>query len=177
VISWIAPLISAVEVVSPIINFYQLYFYFFFLYFFFFFSPGIFMIYGSFSSASLTNSNFTNITSLHSDTYGGVMYINTASYSLFTINCSVFSQCKANQGGALHLHTNTPYINIRNTRFENNDASANMGGDDINVYASPCFNFAEDGSLDSSVCSTSSDRVSCNGRKDLLKNNCPKEVV
>jgi hypothetical protein len=142
------------------------------------FSPGIFDIEGYLSSSSLTNSTFTNITSLYRSTNGGAIRIYIINgYSSFIINRCIFTKCEAPFGGALYLYT--PYIYISRTRFENN--SADFYGDDICVGISPCFNLAESGSLDSSVCSTTSldDRVNCYKRSDAshLQNNCSNKVV
>jgi hypothetical protein len=136
------------------------------------------MIYSSeLFSSSLTNSTFTNITSLYNNTYGGVIFINVfKNYFSFTIDRCIFAQCKANEGGALCLEI-IPYIYINHTRFENN--KANLSGDDIYVTTSRCFNLAESGSLDSSVCSTTrlGNRVNCLGDTSQLQNNCSKEAV
>jgi hypothetical protein len=136
----------------------------------------MFMIYGNLSSSSFTNSTFTNITSLYSDTWGGAVLFYTNSYSSFTIDWCIFTQCKANYGGALCLES-IPYIYISHTRFENNDADSY--GDDIYVLTSPCFNLAKSGSLDSSVCSTTplGNRVNCSGDTSQLQNNCSEEAV
>jgi hypothetical protein len=150
------------------------------LFYFTSFSPGIFYISGNLSSSSLTNSTFTNITSLYivSYTYGGAISIDIINgYSSFTIDRCIFTQCKADHGGALFLNPHTPYIYISRTRFENNDADGD--GDDIRVPTSPCFNLAKSGSLDSSVCSTTplGDRVNCSGDTSQLQNNRSKEAV
>jgi hypothetical protein len=167
-----------------------------YIFFFISFSLGIFRIYGNLSFSSVTNSTFTNITSLYGYTYsgtdGGAIYISTPDYSFFTINGCIFTQCKAYYVGALFLFS-IPYIYISHTRFENNDAYAN--GDDIFVIASPCFNKAMNDTLDSSVCSTTplGDRVYCRGGgysctfgippvcsdddSSHPQNNCSNEVV
>jgi hypothetical protein len=148
------------------------------LFYFASFSPGIFYIYGNLSSSSLTNSTFTNITPLLSNTWGGAIYIDIINgYSSFTIDRCIFTQCKAHRGGAFYLYENTPYISISRTRFENNDAD--VYGDDIFVNTSPCFNLAKSGSLDS-VCSTTplGNRVNCSGDvTSQLQNNCSEEAV
>jgi hypothetical protein len=104
------------------------------------------------------------------------MYISTPNYSFIIINCCIFTQCKAWYGGALYLESNTPHIYSTRTRFENN--SATFDGDDIYVSTSTCFNLAQSGSLDSSVCSTTSlgNRVYCSGDVSQLQNNC-SEIV
>jgi hypothetical protein len=159
------------EVVFPFfINFYQ---------FFVCFSPGIFHIYNKLSSAFLTNSTFTNITSLDDDTWGGAVVINR--YSSFNLDRCVFTQCKADRGGALYLEI-IPYIYIKRTRFEKNSAKSH--GNDIYVYdVVYCFNLAESDILDSSVCSTTplGNRVDCRNYTDSdtsqLQNTCSKEEV
>jgi hypothetical protein len=149
------------------------------LFYFTSFSPGIFYISGNLSSSSLTNSTFANITCSYNIGDGGAMSMSIDiinGYSSFTIDRCIFTQCKADYGGALYLQLNTPYIYISRTRFENNDADL---GDDIYVHTLPCFNLAMSGSLDSSVCSTTplGDRVSCGSDKSQLQNNCSKEAV
>jgi hypothetical protein len=122
------------------------------------------MIYVNFSSSSLINTTFTNITSLY-----GSVYINNHYYSPFTISFCIFTQCIAFYGGALYLSSSTPYIYISHTRFENNSV------DDYGYYiyvGSYCFN-----RLDSSVCSTTplGRRVNCSTSQ--LLNNCSEKVV
>jgi hypothetical protein len=132
------------------------------------------------SSSSVTNSTFTNITPLYGSTVDGVIYIQSPNgYRSCTIDYCVFSQCEASRGGALYLESNTPFIYISRTRFENNSA---FYGDDIYVSNSFCFNNAEggSGSLDSSVCSITplDDRLNCGGADTgQLQNTCSKEVV
>jgi hypothetical protein len=112
------------------------------------------------------------------------MYIQiSSSSSSFTVDRCIYTQCKSKWGGALFLSSSALYIYISRTRFESN--SATSAGYDIYVYNLPCFNVAENGTLDSSVCSTTSlnYRIYCynNESKDSdtsqLKNTCPKEVV
>jgi hypothetical protein len=122
------------------------------------------------------NSTFTNISSASSSGWGGVLYIESPNYSLFTLDCCIFTQCKAVFGGALYLKN--PYIYIRRTRFESNSASTN--GWDIYVGNTSCFNVS--GTLASSVCSTttpSDNRVYCSNKNEVskLQNNCSEEVV
>jgi hypothetical protein len=149
------------------------------MYFLISFSQGIFMIYGNLSSSSLTNSTFTKITAIHTISAGGALIIYTPNTSSITISHCIFTQCKAEKGGALYLKLNTPYIYINHTRFENNSADY---GDDICVENIPCLNLAKSDSLDSSVCSITplNNRVYCysNGlfEKSQLK-TCSKEVV
>jgi hypothetical protein len=148
---------------------------FLFIYFFL----GVFRIVTDFFSCSFTNTTFNNITSLYSDTYGGAIYASTPNYSSFTIDRSVFLQCSATSGGALNLNSSSPYILITRTRFGGN--SALEYGDDIYVDVYPCFNDVFDGSLASSVCSSTQlgNRVYCKdaGVVNQLQNSCPEEAV
>jgi uncharacterized membrane protein YbhN (UPF0104 family) len=142
---------------------------------------GVFRVVTDFFSSSFINTTFKNITSLHSDTYGGVIYTNTPNYSSFTIDRSVFIQCRATSGGALYLNSSCPYILITRTRFEANSVVNN--GSDIYVDTYPCFNDEFEGSLASSVCSNTplGNRVYCNnfgtGIVNQLQNDCSEEVV
>jgi hypothetical protein len=159
-------------VISFFINFYQLYVYILLT------SPGIFFICYNFSSSSLINTTFTDITYLYStSSYGGsAVYINTPNYySLFTIDCCIFTKCKAPNGGALYLEN--PYVYIIRTRFENNEAD--IYGNDIYVGSSPCFNKKLNKTLSSSVCSTTplGNRVNCSGDVSQLQNTCSEEIV
>jgi hypothetical protein len=103
------------------------------------------LIYDNFSFSSITNSTFTNIISLHDSVIGGVMYIYARNdCSSFTINYCIFTQCNA-RGGALFLASDTPYIYIKLTHFKNKNTNYK---NNIFVAFSPCFNLAENGSLD-----------------------------
>jgi hypothetical protein len=141
-------------------------------------SSGIFFVYGNLSPSTITNSTFTRITPLYSETYSGVLYVDTPNYSTFTIYRCVFAQCNAYWGGALFLSSSSPYIPITSTRFEGNSAIGR--GDDIYVNTSPCLLDASggEGSLDG-TCSTTQggDRVYCSGTTGYLSNECPTEIV
>jgi hypothetical protein len=107
------------------------------------------------------------------NTEGGAIY---TSNKKSTIDCCIFTQCKATYGGALYLY-GIPYIYITHTRFENNSAT---NGKDIYVYGSgSCFNKNLAGTLAFSVCSTTPtyDRVNCDKDISQLQNTCPEEVV
>jgi hypothetical protein len=136
----------------------------------------MFLIEGSLVSSSVTNTTFTNIASLHGDNYGGAMYISTPNYIYFNIIRCVFTHCQAFQGGALFFDWRSPYVYISYTRFENNKANY---GDDIYVLTSSCFNKNVDGSIASSVCSTTplGDRVNCSGDLSQLQNTCSEDVI
>jgi hypothetical protein len=109
---------------------------------------------------------------------GGVLYVNTLSYSTFTIKRCVFAYCTTILGGALYLESDSPYILIISSRFEDNSDTQN--GDDIFVNALPCLLGAPggDNSLDN-TCSTTQggNRVWCGTPTMNMLNDCPTTEI
>jgi hypothetical protein len=147
---------------------------------------GIFRLEGRLSpSSSIRNSIFKKIKSTNNNAMGGVMslYIPN-SYSLFTIDKCIFSNCNASSGGAIRIASGTgtfssAYIHITRTRFEDNSA---INGSDISAPLSYCFNKMRPGTLSSSTCSSSTpedERLYCNDNFDntQLQNNCSTDIV
>jgi hypothetical protein len=97
---------------------------------------GIFSIESDLYPSCIINTTFKNISDPSLFTDGGVLFVNTSSYTNFTIDRCIFSFCNGYYGGAIYLDSLSPSIVINRCRFENNRATY---GTDIYVFSSKCF--------------------------------------
>jgi hypothetical protein len=98
---------------------------------------GIFCIECSLYPSYIKNTTFRNISDPSAYTDGGILYLNTKSYSNnFTIDRCIFSTCIGYYGGVIYLGSLSPSIKITRCRFEQNEG---IYGNDIYASSSSCF--------------------------------------
>jgi hypothetical protein len=97
---------------------------------------GIFYIQNNLYPSYFTNTTFKNISDPSSFTDGGVLYMNSLSYTNFTIDRCIFALCRGYYGGVIYLDFLSPWIRIKRCRFEGNVGEY---GNDIYVSSASCF--------------------------------------
>jgi hypothetical protein len=138
---------------------------------------GVFFIGGSLSESHITNTTFRNISAGYSNTYGGVLYVNTSDYNNITCERCIFASCTgAYYGGVLYLDS-SPYIIISRCRFENNTATYH-GYDIYSSSSSSCFSTSTPLPTESCTTATQATSVLCyTTSKSVSFSDCSKDEI